>query len=39
MAVEGEHYGFRVAYANTLYYAQQATALLRSMGTGLAPWL
>jgi outer membrane protein TolC len=35
MASEGDHYGLRVAYVNALYDAQQSTALLWSLGSGV----
>ena len=39
MAAEGDHYGLRVAYVNALYDAEQANALLWSLGGGLYSWL
>ena len=39
MSTEGEHYQLRVAYVNALHDGEQATALLRSLGLGIAVWL
>lgn len=35
MSAEGDHYNLRIEYVNALYDAQQANALLWSLGTGL----
>ncbi|MDB5999521.1 MAG: hypothetical protein JWP52_1220 [Rhizobacter sp.] len=39
MAAESDHYNLRVSYLNALYDGEQAGALLRSLGVGLALWL
>jgi outer membrane protein TolC len=39
MSTEGEHYQLRVAYVNALHDGEQAVALLRSLGLGIAVWL
>lgn len=39
MSAEGEHFNLRIAYVNSLFDGYQASAQLRSMGGGLAPWL
>jgi outer membrane protein TolC len=36
MSAEGDHYNLRIEYVNALFDAQQANALLWSLGTGLA---
>jgi len=39
MAAEGEHYNLRISYVNALHDGEQANALLRSLGLGMAAWL
>ena len=39
MAAEGDYFGLRLAYVNAVVDAQQASALLRSLGPGLRAWL
>lgn len=39
MSAESEHYGLRAAHVNALIDAQQANALLWSLGRGLSGWL
>jgi adhesin transport system outer membrane protein len=39
MSAESEHYGLRIAYVNALHDGYEATAQMRSLGTGLAAWL
>ena len=36
MAAEGDHYNTRVQYVDALYDTEQANALLRPLGLGLA---
>jgi outer membrane protein TolC len=39
MAAEDDHYSLRVSYVNALFDAQEANALLQSLGGGLYGWL
>ena len=39
MAAESEHYNLRINYVNALHDGEQANALLRSLGLGMAAWL
>jgi outer membrane protein TolC len=39
MAAEGDHYNLRISYVNALYDAQEADALMVSLGAGLKTWL
>jgi len=36
MSAESDHYSLRIAYVNALHDAQQSTALLWSLGLGVA---
>ena len=39
MSAEGDHFGIRIAYVNSLYDGYEANTQLRSMGGGLTSWL
>lgn len=39
MSAESDHFNLRITYVNSLYDGYQATAQLRSMGSGLSTWL
>ena len=39
MASESDYFGLRLAYVNAVVDAQQANALLRSLGAGMRSWL
>ncbi|MDO9278457.1 MAG: TolC family protein [Polaromonas sp.] len=39
MSAESDHFNIRIAYVNALYDGYQASAQLRSMGSGLTTWL
>lgn len=39
MSAESDHFNLRIAYVNALYDGYQASAQLRSMGSGLSAWL
>lgn len=39
MSAESDHFNLRIAYVNALYDGYEASAQLRSMGSGLSAWL
>ena len=39
MSAESDHFNLRIAYVNALHDGYQASAQLRSLGSGLTAWL